>query len=139
MLQETLEDVDRRVERSAGRAILLLAIPPAIGHLLAEQPLDDACHVLAEVRAERNDASVDARFDLAREHGPTVPRGSWVVPRRVVANEAYRVSRLVARRVEAHVAEHQQVEQRDPLRVGRAGAPQPTLPPERQEARAPAF
>ena len=45
VLQKALEDVDRRVERSAGRAILLLAVPPAIGHLLAEQPLDNGGHV----------------------------------------------------------------------------------------------
>src|SRR5438270_13234383 len=52
VLQKTLEDVDRRVERSAGRAVFLLAVPPAIGHLLVEEPLDDAYHVHAEVRAD---------------------------------------------------------------------------------------
>src|SRR5207247_7447632 len=101
VLQQALEDIDRRVERSARRAVLLLAVPPAIGHLLAEQPLDDAGHVLAEVRADRHDASVDARLDLAREHRPAVPRGSWVVPCRVVADEGDRVPRLLARTVDA--------------------------------------
>ena len=105
MRQKTLEDVDRRMERSARRAILLLAIPPAIGHLLAEEPLDDSCHVLAEVRAERHDASVDARLDLAREHRCAVPWAAGV-PRRVVRYEGYRCPRLLARRVETHVAEH---------------------------------
>src|SRR3989475_4364188 len=51
-LQKALQDVDRRVERSAGRAILLLAIPPAVGHLPAEPPPDYPCHVPAEVRAD---------------------------------------------------------------------------------------
>src|SRR5438045_317399 len=73
MLQETFEDIDRRVERSAGRAVLLLAVPPAIGHLLAEQPLDDAPHVNAEVRADRYHATVDARLDLPGEHRCAVP------------------------------------------------------------------
>ena len=94
------------MERSAGRTIFLLAIPSAIGHLLAEEPLDDARHVLTEVRADRHDASVDARLDLARQNRCAVP---WAarVPRRVVADGGYRSLRLLARSVEAHVAEHQ--------------------------------
>src|SRR5207245_5506689 len=98
--EKALEDVDRRVERSAGRAILLLAIPSAIGHLLAEQPLHDADHVLAEVRADRHNAPVDARLDLAREQWCAAPR-SPRVPCRVIADEADRFPRHLARRVEA--------------------------------------
>src|SRR3989475_1169280 len=98
VLQKALEDVDRRVERSAGGTILLLAVPPAIGHLLAEQPRDDAGHVLAEVRAHRHDASVDAWLDLAGEHRCAVP-GAPGVPRGVVADEGYRRPRLLARGV----------------------------------------
>src|SRR5207244_11959028 len=86
VLQHALEDVDRRVERSAGRAVLLLAVPSAIGHLLAEQPLDDASHLLAGVRADPHDPSVDARLDIARAHwgAVRVPLG---VPRRGAATE----------------------------------------------------
>ncbi len=65
-----LEDVDRRVERSAGRAILLLAIPSAIGHLLAEQPLDDACHVWPKY-----EPTVTTRPLM---HGSTSPANSGV-------------------------------------------------------------
>src|SRR5438477_6567863 len=99
VLEKALEDVDRRVERSAGRAILLLAIPPAIVHLLAEQPLDDGGRVQAEVRAGRHDASVDAWLDLAGEEWCAAPRAPRV-PRRVVADEADRLPRDLARRVE---------------------------------------
>src|SRR3989442_7838809 len=118
--------------------MLLLAIPPAIRRLLAEKPLNDACHVLAEIRADRHYASVDARLDLAREQRSAVPWASGV-PRRVVADGADCVPRLLARSVDAQVAEHQQGKQRDPLRVRRAVVPQPVLPPESQKARAPAF
>src|SRR5439155_13945492 len=97
VLQKTLEDVDRRVERSAGRAVFLLAVPPAIGHLLAEEPLDDAYHVHAEVRADGHDASVDAGLDLAREHRVAVPRAPGV-PRCVVGTRriAFRATSLDA-------------------------------------------
>src|SRR5467141_2099010 len=130
VIQKALEDVDRRVERSAGRAVLLLAIPPAIRHLLAEQPLDDAAHVQAEVRAGRNDASVDARLDLACEYRCPMPWAAGV-PRRVVADETDRVPRLLARSVEPHVAEHSEGEQRWPLRIRPVGVPQPILLPDR--------
>ena len=46
---------------------------------------------------------------------------------------------LLTRRVEAHVAEHQQGEEGDPLGIRLANVPQPILPPERQQPRAPAF
>ena len=97
------------------------------------------CHVLAEVRADRHDASVDAWLDLAFEHRSAVPRRPWVVPRRLVADKADRVASLLARRVEAHVAQHQQGEQGDPLGIRLANVPQPILPPERQQPRAPAL
>src|SRR5258708_10235387 len=92
------------MDRSAGRAVLLLAIPSTIGHLLAEQPLDDGGHVHAEVRAGLNDASVYARLDLAGEERRAAP---WTtgVPRRAFADEGDRVPRLGARPVEAHGAQ----------------------------------
>ena len=61
------------------------------------------------------------------------------VVRRVLADTGDRAAGLLARRVETHVAEHQESEQRDPLGVRRAGVPQPIVPPEAEEARAPAF
>ncbi len=63
------------------------------------------------------------------------------VPGRVVAavDEVDRFPRLLARSVEAHVAQQQQGEQRDPLRLRRANVPQSNLPPESQQPRAPAF
>ena len=41
VLEQTLEDVDRRVERRHLRAVLDLAVPAAVGDLLAEEPLDE--------------------------------------------------------------------------------------------------
>ena len=75
VLQEALEDVDRRVERPARRATalgLLLAVPAAIGHLLGQEAVDDDAHVLAEVGADRDGLPVDARLDLAVEVGEVV-------------------------------------------------------------------
>jgi hypothetical protein len=38
-----------------------------MGHLLGEQPVDDALHVLIEVRAKDDRPAVDARLDFALE------------------------------------------------------------------------
>ena len=50
VLEQALDDVDRRPERRHGRAVLDLAVPAAVGELLAEQPVDERRHVHAEVR-----------------------------------------------------------------------------------------
>src|SRR5438105_6328544 len=50
MLEEALEDVDRRPERRDRRAVLDLAVPATVGELLAQEPLDQRRHVHAEIR-----------------------------------------------------------------------------------------
>ena len=76
VLEQALEDVDRRPERRHRRAVLDLAVPAAVRELLAEQPLDERRHVDAEVGARRDDVAVDARLDLALEERGCRPTGS---------------------------------------------------------------
>ncbi len=52
-LEKGLQHADRGVEGRPRRAVLRLAVPAAVGQLLAEQPLDDATDVLSEVGAGR--------------------------------------------------------------------------------------
>ena len=63
---------------------------PPLRELLAEQPLDERCHVHPEVRAGRDDVAVDARLDLALEERMVGPRRLEVgiPPRDVLADEA---------------------------------------------------
>src|SRR5262249_60074881 len=70
--EQRLEHADRGVERRARRAVGRLAVPAAVGQLLAEQPVDDAPDVLAEVGAGRRHLPVDAGLDLAGEEGVAV-------------------------------------------------------------------
>ena len=80
-----------------------------------------ALDVLAEVRADRDDAAVDARLDLALEeaHRPVV------VPARI-AHAGDRCSHLVAGRIDTEVVEQLQREEgRGEQRRERAAAPQP--------------
>src|SRR5262249_61188928 len=109
------------VERRAHRAALRLAVPAAIRELLAQQSIDESITALAEVRAERDDAAVDARLDLALEEGRVSEPGS---PRDAAANEIDRHPRAPARRVEPQVAQEQQrIHIRPPERRGDAIAP----------------
>ena len=88
VLEQSLEDVDRRVERPARRAAalgLLFAVPATIGHLLGQEAVDDDPHVLAEVGADRDGLPVDARLDLAVEVGQVV-----VLPLHVGADQVER-------------------------------------------------
>src|SRR3954449_6432421 len=95
--QQPFEHTDRRVERRAHRAALRLAVPAAVRELLAQEPIDEPVAALAEVRAERDDAAVDARLDLTLEKGRVSEFGS---PGDVVAHEIDRGSRACARRVD---------------------------------------
>src|SRR5207244_3353119 len=75
VLEQALEDVDRRPEGRHRRAVLDLAVPAAIGELFTEKPLDERRHVNAEIRTGRDDVAVDARLDLALEEPVVGPRG----------------------------------------------------------------
>src|SRR5262245_27781359 len=101
VLEQGLEHADRGVERRPRRAVRCLAIPAAVGQLLAEQPVDDALDVLSEVRAGRRHLPVDAGFDLAGEEGIviTLPRAA-TLPGHAVADEANSAARLLARGIE---------------------------------------
>src|SRR5207302_11060587 len=60
VLEQRLQHADRRVERRTSRTVRGFAVPAAVGKLLAEQPVDDAADVLAEVGAGSRDLPVDA-------------------------------------------------------------------------------
>src|SRR5436853_2932689 len=72
-LEQALEHIDRRVEGAADGAALLLAVPAAVGHLVAEELVEQVAVVLAKVGGNRQHAAVDARLDLAVEEGSVVP------------------------------------------------------------------
>ena len=80
VLEQRFQHADRGVERRARRAVLGLAVPAAVGQLLAEQPVDDAPHVLAEVGAARRHLPVDARLHLAGEEGIAVALPAGRIP-----------------------------------------------------------
>ena len=142
MLKQALEDIDRRPERRHRRAVLDLAVPAAVGELLAEEPLDERRHVHAEVRAGRDDVAVDARLDLALEEAVVGPRGSTGrrPPRDVLPDEPDRPPGLLAPRIEPEPPQElQDVERVRPvLRQGIAG-PQAVRRLEGEESRAPAL
>ncbi|HSL43901.1 MAG TPA: hypothetical protein VK897_10760 [Anaerolineales bacterium] len=121
IVQEPLEDADRGVERPAGRAVFLLAVPPAVVHLLAEQTLHEApaLRVLAEVRADRHDPSVDARLHLALEERLIVPP----MPGHVVTDQPDSAMSLRAGRVKSQVPQPHERKKTGPLRIGRVPAP----------------
>ncbi|MEJ7697888.1 MAG: hypothetical protein WKF78_15045 [Candidatus Limnocylindrales bacterium] len=89
MLEQALEDVDRRAHGRHRGAVLDLAVPATVRELLTEQPVDERRHVHAEVRAGRDDVAVDARLDLALEEPVVCPGGRKVrvSPRDVLADE----------------------------------------------------
>src|SRR6185436_643499 len=119
--EQPFEHADRRVERRAHRAALRLAVPAAISQLLAEQPIDEPIAALAEVRAERDDAAVDAGLDFTLEERRVAELRS---PRHMVANAIDRGPYSLAGRIDAEVAqEHQRVHVRPPERHGDAVAP----------------
>ena len=121
VLEQALEDVDRGVEGPARRAVLLLAVPAAVGHLLGEEPVDDALHVLAEVVADRDRRAVDARLDLAVEERQLV-----VLPAHVLADQLDRVLNARVGRDRAELPKHDQRRLRaGPLGEVRARAPVP--------------
>src|SRR5262249_14226054 len=103
--EQPFEHADRRVERRADRAALGFAVPAAIRELLAQQSIDEPIPPLAEVRAERDDAAVDAGLDLTLEEGRVSEPGS---PGDVVADTIDRGARARARRVEPQVAQEQE-------------------------------
>jgi hypothetical protein len=126
VLEQRFEHADGGVERGSRRAVGGLAVPAAVGQLLAEQPVDDAVDILAEAGAARRHLAVDAGFDLAREEGILVafPRPASP-PCHAIADEAHRAPRLAARGIETHFAQQRQHVHRGipPAVPGRATPP----------------
>src|SRR2546430_5918881 len=58
--EQPFQYADRRVEGRAHRAALRLAVPAAVHELFAQQSIDEPIAARPEVRAERQDAAVDA-------------------------------------------------------------------------------
>ncbi len=107
VLQQPLQYADRGMERRPGRPVLRFAVPSAVVELLTEQPGDDAVNVLAEVRADRDGAAVDARFDLAFEE-----RLTGVLPPAVFPDTVDGRADGGVARVDAKVAKQPQGRQR---------------------------
>ena len=131
---------DERVEPRFG-----IAVPAAIGELLAEQSRDDTLDVLAEIGSERDSHAVDARLHLALEEGLIA-----LLPSAVLPDERDRAASLVTTRVEPEVAQQQQaVGGRspglslfgvlDPRREVGAAVPLSVVTLQREEAGAPAL
>src|SRR2546423_3244973 len=119
--EQPFQHADRRVEGRAHRAALRLAVPAAVHELFAQQSIDEPIAARPEVRAERQDATVDARLDLTLEERGIAELRS---PGDVAADAIDRGSRAGARRVEPQVAQEQQrVQVRPPAGRGRAVAP----------------
>src|SRR4051812_32644901 len=74
VLEQPLDHVDRGAERRNRRPVLDLAVPAAVGKLLAEEPIDERRHVDPEVGSGRDDVAVDAGLDLTLEEPVVVPR-----------------------------------------------------------------
>src|SRR5256886_5920128 len=119
--EQPFQYADRRVEGRAHRAALRLAVPAAVHELFAQQSIDEPIAARPEVRAERQDAAVDARLDLTLEERGIAELGP---PRDVAADAIDRGSHAGARRVEPEVAQEQQrVQVRPPTRRGGGLAP----------------
>ena len=138
--QQAFEDPDRGPERRDRRAVLGLAVPAAVGELLPEQPVHQRADVLAEVGADRDDDTVDARLDLAGEErvaGPLVRRVP-ALPGDMVPHELGRPPGLRALGVEPQ--KPQQLERVHRVRpVVRPGAARPpaVVALQREQPRAP--
>ncbi len=63
--EQALQGVERRMKRRSRRAIDPFAVPATVGHLMVEEPLDDAGDVGAEPHPVRDGPRVDAAVDLA--------------------------------------------------------------------------
>ena len=67
VLVQPLQHRNRGVKRAVGRALGPLAVPAAVGHLLAQQVLDDAMHAVvrtAEITQEGQGHAGDARLAM---------------------------------------------------------------------------
>ena len=144
--EQTVEHVDRGVERRAQRAVLLLAVPAAVVHPLAEHALDQRLDVDAEVGARLDGATVDARLDLAVEVALLV-----VLPASVLRDQCDRLSSAVRRGVEPEQLQRLQCVHgggprlgfpaAPPIVAGEAGTavPEPVRVLEPEQPRAPAL
>ena len=144
-LDQSVEHVDRGVERRTHRPVLRLAIPAPVGEPLTDDPLDDRGDVHAEVGAGLDGPTVDARLDLTVEVSL-----AGVFPTPVLGNQRDGVTSSFGRRVEPDRLQRlQRVHRRRPRLPGlasgvgarKAGAavPQTVGTLERQQAGAPAL
>src|SRR4029077_2723724 len=91
--------------RRAHRAALRLAVPAAVSELFAQESIDESIAALAEIRAQRDHAAVDAGFDLALEEGRVSKLRS---PCDAVTHEIDGRTRTRAFWVESQVADKQE-------------------------------
>jgi len=135
VLEQALQDADGRVEGTDRRAVLLLAVPSSVFHLLPEESIDDPLHVLTEVRTQRHHAPVDTWLDLACEEGSVVPP----VPGDVVADEPDRAASLFGLGIQPQVPEQRKVQETAPFGVRIRARPEAVRPLEREQLGAPTF
>src|SRR5205814_5285023 len=102
VLEQPLDDVDRRSEGRHRGAVLDLAVPPAVRELLTEEPIAERCHVDPEIGAGRDDVAVDARLNLTLEEPVVRPRTLEIrdSPGDVLADEPDRAPGLRAPGIE---------------------------------------
>jgi hypothetical protein len=118
-----------------------LAVPAAIGQLLAEQSVYEIADVLPEVRPGRSHLPVDARFYLAGEKAIAFAlTRTRTLPRHVIADAAECQSRLGARGIETEESKQPQDVHRGVPTV----VPSGTTPPavgclQREQMRGPAL
>src|SRR6186713_3151340 len=87
--QQTFEDVDRRVEGAARGADFLIAIPAAIRHLFAQQPVYQRVHVHPKIRAHGYNATIDAWLHFAGEERLVPPADVLVFWQLILTNIHY--------------------------------------------------
>src|SRR5689334_20549106 len=84
--QQTFEDVDRRVEGAARRADFLIAIPAAIRHLFAQEPVYQRAHVHPKIGAHGDHATIDAGLHFAGEERAVPPADVFVFWQLILTN-----------------------------------------------------
>lgn len=83
-----------------------LAIPPPVGQLFTEQPVNDGVDILTEVGARSRNLTIDAGFQFTLKEGVIVTLyGARLAPRHMLPDKSQRSPRLDALRVEAQMTQ----------------------------------